>query len=169
MTTYTRHKVKGITKLRRTINRFEKEEKDELQKIIKQGAKAIKRDAIFIATAKDIKLTGAMIGSIDYKLSNDKMTAVIGPGAASARVRKNPFDTVSLTKGLKSANVIIKHKDAQWNLMKAWWAEFGTGAPIPQDPQPFMNPAYEMNKRSILNKTKRSLRVALRRVSRGGN
>ena len=168
MTTYVANRVQGITKLRRTFNRIENLELKELRDVLKNGARAIKQDAIGGAIAQDIKLTGDMIASIDYKLSADKLTAIIGPSAKEAKIIKNPWNTSQFSQ-YKRESTKVRKKAAQWNLMKAWWAEFGTGPPIPQGPQPFMNPAFEKNKRSITEKARKAQAKVLRRASGGGS
>jgi hypothetical protein len=51
--------------------------------------------------------------------------------------------------------------------MKGWWAEFGTEGPIEQDPQPFMNPAFDMNERALRQEVRRSVNKALKKAALG--
>lgn len=163
--TYKRVRVKGINKLRRTINRLEQEEREVIQKALYRAARDIQKDAIGIATLKNIRLTGEMIESISIKRSRDKLSAVIGPGADRiTQLKNNPWNTSGFTG--KRSDTVIKNNEAQWNMMKAWWAEFGTGPPVPQDPRPFMNPAWEENKDKFTRHVRAAVKRTLRKVSR---
>jgi len=164
--TYVKTKIKGINKLRKTLNRLEPEEKAIVQRALAKAAVRIKRDAIGLAIEQDIRLTGDLIRSIEVQRSRDKMTAIIGPSARDARVRKNPFHTGQYAS-IKQPAAQIRSAEAQWNLMKGWWAEFGTEGPIEQDPQPFMNPAFDMNERALRQEVRRSVNKALKKAALG--
>jgi len=161
---YLATRIQGVAKLRRTFNRLEKVELVELRAIIKEGAMDIKRDGIANAITQDIKLTGEMIASIDYKLSGDKLTAVIGPAAKEAKIVKNRWNTAQFSH-YKRESTKVRKKAAQWNLMKAWWAEFGTAGPIEQQPMPFMNPAFYKNEAQISAKARRAQAMILKKAS----
>jgi len=170
-------RVSGVNHLRRTLNRIDPSAKRFVKKAVVAAAKRIEADAVGLAYMQDIKITGDMIASISYKVSGDGLSAHIGPGADRAYVRKNPFSNTALDKTLLSTTrsgkvrgydsaKYIKDKDARWNFMKGFWAEFGTEGPIPQEPQPFMGPAYELNRMRIhvlfSNSIDRALRAAVR-------
>lgn len=163
---YVHKKIRGIRKLRRTLNRMEKEDRAVVQDALAKAAYKIKKDAISNVLRHDLILTGKMRDSIDVAFSNDRMTAVIGPGAKHAYVRNNPFDTGSFGK-YKYKKAEIKAKEAQFNLMKGWWAEFGTGPPIEQRPKPFMNPAYNKNKDQFTAEIRRKVNQVLKKLALG--
>jgi HK97 gp10 family phage protein len=156
-------RVYGVSKLRKTLNRIEKAEREAVKSVVVTSAKKIERDAISFAILKDVKDTGDMIRSIDTKFARDKLTAVIGPGAKSAIVRDNPFNTAGFAK-IKRDSTRIKHKKAAYNFFKGYWHEFGT---INHPDRPFMNPAWEVNKNLVRKNIRVAVSRALDRASRG--
>jgi len=175
VTSYKRANVKGVRKIRKIFARMEKEERAVIAKAVKRAAVKIQVDATALAIAQDIRLTGDMINSIEHKITHSRETgeptgthAIIGPSAKHA-VAKNPFDTSTKARmnTYKNPATRVKAKAAQWNLMKAWWAEFGTEGPIEQDPQPFMNPAWDKNANMLRIEVQTSVRKVLMKLSRG--
>lgn len=165
---YRVKKIKGINKVRKMFNRIDLEERREVQTALASAAITVMNDAKSLARLHGLIRTGAMIDSIAIKFSRDRMTAIIGPGAKSAVVRANPFDTGQFNREVRRfryEGVKIRHKQAQWNLMKAWWAEFGTGPPVPQPPTPFMNPAWEINKNILTMRVRGSVERVIRRLA----
>ena len=162
---YKAKKIRGANKLRRVLKRLEKDESEAVKKALRHGAEKVKADAIGYAILKDIKLTGEMIRSIDTKYSSDKFSVMIGPGVDRMRsMKNNPWNTSGFRS--RRADTILKDNEAQWNFMKAWWAEFGTGPPIEQDPKPFMNPAWDNNRNALVKKINQAVVATLRRASR---
>lgn len=152
-----------MSKLRKTFQRMEPAQQYHLTKVLESAGREIKFDAIGIAIIKDIKDTGAMIGSIDYKMGRDKSSVVIGPGAAATQWQKTPFDNTSAA----AKKLSIKQKQAKWNFFKGYWAEFGTKGPVPQKPRSFMNQAFEENKAGIQASVRRAVKNALEEASSG--
>lgn len=157
-------------KLRRTLGRMEPEILNNIKEPFKEGAEAIKRDAIVNASLADygkeigIKDKGDMIDSISVKFGRDGLTAVIGPGAKAIAISKSPFNTTLYTTN--------RSKYAAWQFFKGYWAEFGTkGDPKRNIPAiraaPFMQPAYDENKGWILKRVKDGVHKALISVTGG--
>ena len=73
-------RVRGTNKLRRTLNRIHPSAKRRVKVAIKWSARAIERDAVGYALAKDIRDEGDMIRSISRNFSSDGLSAHIGPG-----------------------------------------------------------------------------------------
>ena len=163
-TTYKRARIKGIGKVRKLLNRLEPEEKAGVQNALRMGAESIEADAIGLALQQDIRRTGDMIASISIKYSRDRMTAVIGPGADRIHnLRNNPWNTTQF-RGKRDETWLV-NMEAQWNMMKAYWAEFGTGPPVPQDPQPFMNPAWDYNAAVLRQRVNKEVVAAIKRAA----
>ena len=157
---------RGINKLRRTLRRFDDESVEKLQAQMVRGAQSIKDDAVRNFKAQyEGPSTGETLRSITYKISRDKLTAVIGPGAAKVKITKNPFDTTQYkTK---------PSKREAWNFFKGYWFELGTkGAPDrnipPQRARPFMNPAYDVNKEELTRRVRKAVAIALKEAASGG-
>lgn len=152
----------GISKLRRTLRRMEPESTDGLRKVMSDGATAIEETMLYLG--REHHITGDMLQMIEQKKGRDGLTYVIGPGAKSISVSKNPFDTTLYKTG------ISKRRAMQF--FKAYWIEFGTkGYPernIPAQPaQPFVNPAYDANKGKIARRVREEIRAVLRDVTSG--
>ena len=135
----------GITPLRKKLRKMPAFITEGVRKEVKNLAKEVEMDAIGLAFIKDINLTTEMILSISYKIGGRKgtadegLTAVIGPGADKGAWQGVAFDTSSA----RFQKLSIKQKNARWQFMKGYWAEFGTE----QHPmeRPFMNEAWEAN------------------------
>lgn len=165
----------GITKLRKTLRRIEPEATDGIKVAIKNGAEAIESAILFYG--HDHHITGDMLQSVDTKLGRDGMTAVIGPGAGSISVSKSPFNT--------TLYVSQTSKHDAWQFFKAYWIEFGTkgaaarmitsgpykGRMSPEIPplpaKPFVQPAWDSNKTSVIASVKQAVKNALMRASNG--
>lgn len=143
-------RVVNTDKLRKLFNRIEPELARPVRAAVKASATRVKVNAIASALEQDIRDTGDMIASIDYKLSYRGMVAVIGPGAQSAYVRKSAFANLGTRADkYKRPETKIRHKTAQMNFMKGYWAEITVPKHIARPPRPFMNAAYEENRLQI--------------------
>lgn len=152
-------KITGNKKLRRTLRRIDPSATRELHNAIDATAEAIKQDQIAGAPVDE----GDMVREIAVKTGRDGLTAVIGPGAKSVSISKNPF--IEARMGIASATK--KHRVFQF--MKAYWIEFGTkgGKGSPALPaRPFIQPAFDMNREYGLRRIRRSISIALKRASR---
>lgn len=152
---------RGVNRLRRTLRRIDPGLMPELKQAVRDGGEAIKQDQIAGAPVDE----GDMVREIDAKYGRDGLTVVVGPGAKHVPIGKNPFDT---TRRMSAPG---KHALVQF--FKAYWYEFGTKGNAdrnipPQPARPFLVPAYDMNREWILRNTRKGIRQALKRASRGG-
>jgi len=150
----------GLSKLRKTLRRIEPETTQGVKDSIQKGAEAIEADILINGQAH--RITGDMLNSVAIKYGRDRMTAVIGPGAASISVNKSPFNT--------TLYVSQKSKFNAWQFFKAYWIEFGTkGAPSrnipPQPAKPFVQPAWDSNKTWLISDVKAAVKKAIQRAS----
>lgn len=170
----------GVTPLRKKLRRLDKVITAGITEEVEKLAKEVEMDAIGYAFLADIRDSGDMIDSISYKLGRDGLTATVGPGASSGAWQGVAFDTSSS----RFAKLSIKSKEARWNFIKGYWAEFGTeqrtdtytymgpgGKNITvtrdhpgQDERPFMNRAWDDNKKKFIpaidKKIERALELA---------
>lgn len=159
--------IRGVSRLRRTLRRIEPEATQELRDTVQDGAQKIHFDALTLVPRDE----GDLARSIAYKLGRDGLTAVIGPGAENAKLRKNKANVghVVAASGVRMSQA---NKDLLWQYFKGYWIEFGTkGSPkhnIPPMPaQPFMNPAYLRNRDWIKRDAEKAIEQALEKASRG--
>jgi hypothetical protein len=152
-------RITGNKKLRRTLRRIDPSATRELHQAIEDTAEAIKQDQIAGAPVDE----GDMVREISVKKGRDGLTAVIGPGAKSISISKNPF--IEARKGIRGATK--KHRVFQF--MKAYWIEFGTkggnGSPA-LPPRPFVQPAFDLNRAYGLRRIRQAIKLALERASR---
>lgn len=159
--------IKGVNRLRRTLRRIEPAATQELRDTVEDGAQKIHFDALTLVPRDE----GDLARSIAYKLGRDGLTAVIGPGAENAKLRKNKAH-VGYVVAASGVRMSKANKDRLWQYFKGYWVEFGTkGSPRhnipPQPPRPFMNPAYLMNRDWIKRDASKAIGKALERASRG--
>lgn len=157
---------KQSNKLRRTLRRIEPEMIKGVKQELKSAAEHIHFDAIANAHRQGLIDQGDMVASIAIKYGRDGLTAVIGPGAEAISVSKSPFNTA-----LYRSN---KSKYLAWQFFKGYWGELGTkGSPeknIPaQIARPFMQPAFDANKRQYVKSIKSAIDEALEKASSGGS
>ena len=161
--------LRGVNRLRRTLRRIEPEATEDVRKAMKDGAEAIKLDAV----ARVPRDEGDLARSIDYKLGRDGMTAIIGPAAKQvAMVGGRTSATAPFATGSRrQQRLSTGNKKALFEFFKGYWIEYGTkGSPAhnipPMRPRPFMNPAFDMNKEWILEQVKKGINKALERAAR---
>lgn len=135
----------------------------EVRAAIKAIARDVKVDAIQIATTKGIEETRQMISHIDHKVSRDGFTAVIGPGAGHAKIRKQV--KAKKKKDGTDTKATIRHKDARWALYKGVWHEYGTSAGL--DPRPFMEEAWDANSGPARRVMRGAVKRAIEKAARG--
>lgn len=160
----------GLTKLRKTLRRLEPEITSDVREVVRRGANSILADAKNNARSADygaelgIMDTGAMIDSMAIKYSPDGFTALIGPAAEDIKSLANV--KTKLLKSGRESKVSLRSKEARYNAMKGYWAEFGTkGDPKsnipPIQPAPFMGPAFDVNKGWIAKDARKAVSKAL--------
>lgn len=169
----SRSRMTGNTKLRRTLRRIDPAITQELRDVVKDGLEAIKWDAISFVPIDE----GDLARSIDYKLGRDGLTGVVGPGAKAAELARkkaasgSAFGTVA-KKGGGKVRLSRSNQELLWEFFKGYWVEFGTKGNAarnipPMAPQPFMAPAYDVNRLWFSRRAQRALVRALERASRG--
>ena len=165
----------GVTKLRKTLRRLDPEITADVREVVRRGANAILADAKANARSADygslpgILDTGEMIESMSIKYSPDGFTALIGPAAEDIKSLANVKE--KMLKSGRLSKVTLRNKEARWNAMKAYWAEFGTKGDSSRNipmirPTPFMNPAFDANKawiaKDAVKATKKAIEAAVR-------
>lgn len=158
----------GLSKLRKTLKRMEPTIQREFHKALESAGQELKQDAVMFASMKNIKDSGDLIASIDYKVGSGGSTVVVGPGAAALTWQKKPWDNQSAA----AMKLSRKQKHMKWQFFKGYWAEFGTkGDPsrgIPEQPaRPFMGPAWDNNKAGLQKRFGALLKESLRLTSEG--
>lgn len=159
-----RRGLNGVTSLRRKLRRMPEAVEQYLRPEVDATAAAM------AATARTLvsKDTGELAASIEYKLSPDGMTALIGPAAKSAAVIK-ASTAKSIDKQTPKKPISAGSREKLFQFFKGVWLEFGTkgnpdkGIP-PQPARPYMRPAFDVNKIPGLNRITRGLNAVLRKV-----
>jgi len=160
---------KGIGKLRKTLRRIEPEAVEGIIKTIASGAKDIERDMIGGVPVDE----GDLARSLTSVLSRDGLSAAVGPGVNRSHVLRRGFGDVAskFTKTGKLTAGTIRDRDAQRQLFKALWIEYGTKFGKPgssaQPARPFMAPAFDANKDGITRALRKDIKLALKRASSG--
>ena len=158
----------GVTKLRKTLRRFDESLTRDIKVELEAGAQAIERDMIGGAPVDEADL----VNSIGYKMGRDGFTAVIGPAADSAQI-KSGFGVVNekFTKAGNLTAATVRNKTARMQLYKALWAEFGTKAGEPgsssKPARPFIQPAYDANKDRLTERIRAAVDRALKEAASG--
>lgn len=151
-------RMTGNKKLRKTLRRLPDGISQDVVNAVNRTAEAIKQDMISMAPVDE----GDLVRSIDTKRGRDGLTSVIGPGAKSVSISKNPFQQAALGKGGPTA------KDRRFQFFKAYWIEFGTkpknGHPG-ITPQPFVQPAFDLNVQFGRRQIQAAISRALQRAS----
>ena len=146
-------KMSGDKRLRRTLRRIEPQTGHEVGDAVERTARDIEANALMFVPVDE----GDLARSIFAKRGRDGLTYVIGPGAKSVNISKNPFQRAAL--GIKSGT----QRDRYFQFFKGWWIELGTSR---QPARPFMQPAFDLAKRRGLRDIQRAIGVALDKASR---
>lgn len=163
-------RVRGTNKLRRTLRRIEPGISQGVKDDVRDIAEAVKWDAVSRAPVDE----GDLVRSIDYRLGRDGLTAIIGPGAKAADIarRKKPAGGNVFRAATKGVRLSKANKELLFQFFVGYWNEYGTkGNPrknIPARPaQPFMRPAWDLNRQWGIDRMRRSVNNALERAARG--
>jgi HK97 gp10 family phage protein len=156
--------LKGVSALRRKLRNMEPIVGSGIRQAITDAAIYIEADAQSFVP----KDTGDLAASIEHKISADGFSAVIGPAARSAAVAKairgSAFATRVLGKPIGATTA-----DRLFQYFKGVWIEFGTkgnaekGIP-PHPAQPFMRPAFDMNRKWAVTRIKDLVDAQLKRM-----
>jgi hypothetical protein len=156
--------LQGVPALRKKLRRIDPAISGELKKVVKEGAEAIMFDAVSGAPRQ----FGDLQYSIDYKISSDGFTAVIGPGVKAAEiVRRKTGSAFGHTS--KKVNLNASNKHDLYQYFKGYWIEFGTkggNGVAALQANPFMQPAYKTNERWIVDNTRNAINSILDRVAK---
>jgi HK97 gp10 family phage protein len=157
--------IQGTDKLRRKLKAMEKIVQSGIRPAITETLQNVTSDAKTLAPVKE----GDLQESINYKVSSDGMAGVAGPSAKSAIVKAHTDGSAFSNK--KSGKIISQlSKKRLFQFFKGYWIEFGTkGNPsrnIPPMPaRPFMQPAWDMNKKAGIKKVKDAVNKQLKTIA----
>lgn len=160
-----RRGLNGVSSLRRKLRKMEP--------FVQSGIRpAVTKTLINITeTAKVLvpKDSGDLADAIEYKVSADGMAGVAGPSAKNAAVAKVTRGSAWATRML-SKPIGATSAKRLFEFFKGFWVEFGTkGSPennIPPMPaQPYMRPAFDMNKDAGVRDIGGAVNMQLKRVS----
>jgi len=165
-----------VTPLRRKLRRMPEEITRDIKVEIESAAQDIERDMIGGAPRDELNL----VNSIGYKIGNDGFTALIGPAAESAQIKRgfkavetginDQGKRVGITKTGADTKATIRNKFALMQMYKALWMEFGTkggNGTRPQPARPFIQPAWDVNRARLVKRVRHSVKKAIGRASDG--
>lgn len=155
--------MQNTARLRRKFKRIEAQVQSGIRPAITGAAQSIAADAARMAPRDH----GDLADAIEYKVSSDGLSAVIGPAAGAAVIEKTVKGSAFATRSTKLTSV-SKHKLLQF--FKGFWLEFGTkGDPArnipPLQPRPFMQPAFDLNKKWATEKVRTAVNEQLKKAS----
>lgn len=157
-------RLRNAGRLRQKFKRIMVEVENSVGESMIGVAQSIAADAARMAPRDH----GDLADSIEYKLSSDKLSAVIGPAAKAAIVERTVKGSAFATRKLGKPTAASKQKLLQF--FKGYWLEFGTkGDPArnipPLHPRPFMQPAYDLNKKWATEKLRNAVNDLLKKAS----
>lgn len=156
----------GVTPLRRKLRRMPATIQREVQDVLRDGANRIARDARSFAPYDK----GDLRDSIETKLSNDKLSVIIGPGASAAEIVRRKSGSAFRGEKVKMRKGNLK---LYFLFLVGYWLEFGTKGSakynVPaQSSRPFMRPAYDINRGWLQRAIRKGVDAALNLVAKGG-
>lgn len=160
-------RVYGLSKLRRKLARIEPKVGGKIGTEIQRVAEAVKWQAVADAPRE----YGDLQASIDYVLSRDKLTAVIGPGVKAVNIKQSRGGSAFAINDRKGRTISLSetNKALYFQFLKGYWLEFGTKGHNGSGairPRPFMRPAWDKNanwaKANVHNAVRRALEEAAR-------
>lgn len=157
-----RSRIIGVNKLRRKFRRMPDDVTSEVRSAIVDSADIVRANALAGVPVDQ----GDLQRSIDYVISRDGLTTVIGPGVRKTR------SLLKRAKSLFGATKLNMQDATKHDLMqffKGYWIEFGTKGSarrnVPAQPaRPFMTPAYLVSRFWIKNRVKGAVARALRKA-----
>lgn len=144
----------GVTSLRKKLRRMDPEITDGIKTEISSIAKEMETAMLGMVPVDQ----GDLAETIAHKLGRDGLTAVVGPGAASAQIKRGM--KMSQQKYKKDGTVTAstaRNNNVRFQLYKAHWIEFGTKK---KAARPFIQPAFDINK----DRFKRNVRAAVKKA-----
>lgn len=160
----SRSRLVGANKLRRTLGRIDKTVTAQVRDAVQDVAEAVKWDAVERAPVDE----GDLVRSIDYKLSSDGMSAVVGPGARAAEIVRKKAG--SAFKSRMDIKISAKTKEGLFQFFKGYWIEFGTKGNRKtgvgkKAPRPFMKPAWDTQSEWAKTRVRVAVNRALKQAS----
>lgn len=167
-------RLSGTTKLRRTLRRLDPEVTSGIRRVVREGSQAVEADALSHVPIDE----GDLARSIESKIGRDGLTAVVGPGASAAEIKRratgSAFGSIrrSGRRAGERVNLSKSNKELYFQFLKGVWIEYGTkGSPAnnipPRPAQPFMAPAWVANRTWLIGRARGALRSALELAARG--
>lgn len=162
-------RIRGVSRLRRLVNRIEPSATAELRAVIADGAVQL-QSGIRQGAPVDSGLTASMI---EVSASRDGLAALIGPGAKGVKLaeRKGGGSVFGAFFGRK-VTLQARTRRRVTAFVRAYWAEFGTkgfkkrNIP-PQAARPFIAPAFDAVRGALTGRAKAALRKALEAARSG--
>jgi HK97 gp10 family phage protein len=180
--------VQGGSAVRRKLSKISQYADKPLKAVLEEVSQVLVDDI----KARVPVDTGELRESIEYNISSDGLTAVVGPAVKSGAVRKATKGSGFNTEKVNWGKIRKGTKDKLWQVTKAYWVEFGTKGhkvqtqiksaladkqkgeffgktvDVPAMPaRPFINPAYEAHKDTIKSKVASAFNKMLEDVARG--
>lgn len=158
--------LRNVNSLRRKLRHMERIASSDIPDEIEKGARKITQTAKQLVPVDQ----GDLQASIEYKTGRDGFTAVIGPSAKSAAVQQAAKGSAFATRVARQASIGNISKKRLFQFFKGYWIEKGTKGNAkknipPQPARPFMTPAYEKNRRSIVSGVASAVNNQLKRFS----
>jgi HK97 gp10 family phage protein len=140
--------LSGSKGLRKALREIDPATGNRVALAMARGAEEIEQKIVGGAPRDE----GDLISSIAKKKGRDGLTWVIGPGAKSIAISKNPF--AEAPKGIPSPTKSFRFLQ----FFKAYWYEFGTKK---QPARPFIQPAFDTSRDRILRQVRAAVNQAL--------
>lgn len=148
--------LRGVNSLRRTLRRIEPEAKTELKEAVEQGAEAILQDMIMLVP----KDSGDLARLLNKRVARDGTTARIG--LLTKKQQQDGFYARFLEYGTKG------YAAGQTRFAKNSKTTTRVKRNVPARPaQPFIGPAFDLNKDWILERARKGIDLALARAAKG--
>lgn len=151
-----------LSKTRKLLRRLPDDLTDPVRSAFEKGASDIAEEARFNLASTRNTETGDLMASIEYKVSRDGLTAVVGPGAKAANIIKKATGSSFATRSTK-VRMSKRSKSLLFQFFKGYWLEFGTKHIAPR---PFMGPAFDANRERISADVQRGISSALDKAAR---
>ena len=156
--------IKRASNLRRKLRNFPDAIEKDIKPQMKDIGEAIRADAISNADSRRIRRAMADPGAV--KVSRDGLGVRIG----FLRVRqwKEAFFAWWVERGTKPHSLKTGSRSGGHGRSAARLARQRGGMHPGTDPNPFLGPAYDQNKRWAIRKVADAIKRTVRRVARGG-
>lgn len=151
-----------LNRTRKLLRRLPVDLTDPVRSAFEKGAADIAEEARFNLASTRTMQTGDLMAAIEFKVSRDGLTAVVGPGAKAANIIKKSTGSNFATRSTK-IRMTKRSKKQLFQFFKGYWLEFGTKHVAPR---PFMGPAFDANRGRINAEVQQGITSALNRAAR---